>query len=348
MSRIVRELLSLCFIISFSCVLVAQVPSNCTIPSQLINEYNKDIVQLATNYLVQTGNSDTVYIRIPQAYFDSVASGLAAIFNAASIPERDSVYNLYCVHDHNGFPYDYAGYLVQVDTNYQWTHAWRALNTVTGDAYIDDITSTYSLHVVNYYNWSWGQYAELATDSSWNVFALSDTFELSPGVITAEPNYLIGMAGRIEYKVIGSDRYYNFYFEFNDCFDGCDNYHEWSFMVDSDCAVTYLGFTDWGVFGNQPLPPPLNCNEFTNMKEQLTGTDFQIFPNPSAGTMELHLPSFENSSLRIYDVAGIEIYSAKINSSNTLIDLSNTPDGIYIAEVNIGEKTSFRKIIKVR
>jgi hypothetical protein len=323
----------------------AQVSSSCDIPQALIDAYHKDIVQLATKRLVDIQSPDTVFVRVPQADYDSIAGGMAAILNATSIPESDSVFNLYCVHNHNGFPYDYAGFLVQVDTNYSWTDAWQSLNSLTGDAYIDTIMTRYSLDVVNFYNWSFGNYAELATDSAWNILAMVDTFELSPGVIIAEPNYFIGMAGTIEYNVVGTDRFYDFYFEFNDCFDGCDNYRKWMFKVDSACAVTYLGFTDWGAFGPQPLPPPLNCNIFTSVPRNIS-TDFSLYPNPVADKFTVVLPSHTSSEIKIYDAMGRVVLSQKVNTEKTSIDFSSYTSGIYLVEMNDGRSSITKKIIK--
>jgi hypothetical protein len=338
-----KLLLTLCI---FSCIAsYAQVSSSCAVPPLLETEYNKDIVQLTTARLFQIQSPDTAIVRVPQVHYDSIAGGLAAIFNATSIPERDSVFNLYCVHNHNGFPYDYAGLLVEVDTSYSWTNAWQSLNIVTGNSFIDNITSTYSLDIVNFYNWSFGSYAELSTDSAWNILALSDTFLLEPGVITADPNYWLGMAGTIEYNVIGNYRYYDFYFEFNDCFDGCDNYRKWMFRVDTNCTVEYLGFIDWGVFGPEPLPSPINCNVFTTVPVTNAGEDLHIFPNPVSDKINLHITS-DKALLRIYNSLGTIILSKQIDTENSVIDFSQYSSGIYIAEIFSEGRTALKKFIK--
>jgi hypothetical protein len=336
---------TLLFIFMVANAASAQVSSSCISPPLLISEYNKDIVQLATNRMVQIQSPDTAFVRVPQADYDSVAGGLAAILNATSIPESDSVFNLYCVHNQNGFPYAYAGFLVQVDTNYSWTDAWQSMTSLTGDAYIDNIMTSYSLSVVNFYNWSFGNYAELVTDSAWNILALIDTLELAAGVIMAEPNSLIGTAGMIEYDVAGTDRYYNFYFQFNDCFDGCDNYHEWSFRVDSNCAVEYLGFTDWGAFGNEPLPAPLNCNIFTRI-EAAAGNDFELYPNPVSDKFTVQLAAGEKAFLKIYNVMGKTVLSQSINPSKSIVDFSEYSKGIYLVEITSGHKRLFQKFVK--
>ena len=309
----------------------AQVNSSCNVPPILASEYKRDLVQLATFRLFETHNSDTMKVRIPQTDLDSVSGGLAAIFNATSIAERDSVFNLYCVHDHNGWPYDYAGLLVKVDTSYTWTQAWQNMNTLTGNAYIDFILTTYSLHITNFYNWSFGSYAELGTDSSWNVLALIDTIEQAPGVQSAESNYYIGEAGKITYSVSGGSRYYDFYFEFNDCFDGCDNYRDWSFSVDGTCTVNYLGFSDWGVFGIQPLPLPLNCNTFTSSDNVPKPSGISIFPNPVHDNLIVRFNTLSLGSIQfiLYDCMGKECKRISAVSNDLEVGMKDFSEGIY-------------------
>ncbi len=86
---------------------ISQVPSNCTVPPLLASEYHRDITQLAVQRLFELQSPDTVLVTVPQAYIDTISNGLAAILNATSIVERDSVFNLYCVH--NLKPFDGFG-----------------------------------------------------------------------------------------------------------------------------------------------------------------------------------------------------------------------------------------------
>ncbi len=327
----------------------AQVVSSCIAPPELTAEYQKDIVQLATNYLFQIHSPDTLLVHPPQQTLDEVSGGLAAILNAASIPERDSVFNLYCVHNLNGWPYDYAGFLVNVDTSFAWTHAWQSHVTFSGNPYMDSLTTQYALHVDNFYNWSFGNYAELGVDSAWNIMALMDSISYCPGVLSVEQNGLIGGAGKIEYFKSGNDRYYDFYFEFNDCFDGCDNYRKWSFMVDLNCTVYYLGFTDWGVFGIAPLPPPVNCNLFTAVNE-ISENEIVIFPNPVINQLAVSNRQFAKGTVSIYDLGGaMEINTPfqTINKEQLIeIDVRSLSPGIYIMEVADGQKIIRRKFVK--
>lgn len=348
-----KKSLFLFVLVSIFNIIQAQVPSDCTIPQSLTNEYNRDIKQLVTNRLFQLQSPDTALVTIPQEYIDTISEGLAAIFNATSIPERDTVFNLYCVHNNNGWPGEYDGFLVKVDTSYSWTQAWQDLNTITGNSFMDTILTRYNLTITDFYNWTIGNYALLSTDSSWNIFALMDSLEMTAGVISTEQNSIIGAAGTISYSTIGNIRYFNFYFEFQDCFDGCDSYTMWKFKVNPDCSVDYLGFVDWSYwnqFGIFPaLPAPINCNTFTSIVENnIQKANCFIFPNPSNGKFQFAVNGLKvgkTPTLEIYNMQGKIIYQSAITNPKSEIDLSNQTNGIYFVKIYDGQAILTKKIV---
>lgn len=336
---------------------IAQVASSCLVPSLLKSEYKRDVAQMAAYRLYQLQSPDTDLVQIPQVYTDSIFEGLAAIFNATSIPERDSVFNLYCVHNLNPFAGfgAYAGFIVKVDTNYAWTQAWQNLNTLTGDPLMDTILSKYNLTLTNFYNWTIGSYAELSVDSSWNTNALMDSIYLVPGVLFAELNSYVGVSGKIAYEKIGNNKFYNFYFEYQDCFDGCDAYRNWKFKVNSDCSVEYLGLENWcywdqlGTLGLCPFPAPINCNTFTPI-EEINDKNVRavIFPNPSAGFFRVELSGFEANEIKIlsiYDIHGKLVYTTEFRNNDIHIDLGNVSKGVYFAKINSSQAMLTRKIV---
>jgi hypothetical protein len=340
-----RSLLTVLFVAAAAFV-KGQIASSCIVPPALAVAYHKDIVQLATNYLFQVQSPDTALVQVPAQTIDEISGGLAAILNAMPLPESDSVFNLYCVHNNNGWPYEYAGFLVQVDTNYAWTQPWQNMITITGDAYMDSLTARYGLHIANFYNWSIGNYAELTVDSAWNILALMDSLSYMTGVLSVEPNGLLGLAGWIEYQKSGTDRYYDFYFEFNDCFDGCDNYHRWSFRVDVDCFVYYLGFTDWGVFGISPLPAPVNCNTFTSVAP-LSENVVRVFPNPATKYISVDVNGYKLETVSVFNSLGEKVKTFRSSPQQTLgFSVEDLPTGIYILEAAEADKTFRAKFIR--
>lgn len=312
----------------------AQVQSSCTAPALLSKIYQRDVANMAITRMYSTNSPDTAFIKIPATQSDPVIGGLAAIFNATSIPERDSVFNLYCVHDLASAKQSYNSTLVGVDSNYSWTTSWKNLNPLTGIPGIDSLVTRYGLKVSQFYNWTIGNYALIETDSIINGYALSNKLSKIAGITSCEPNMFVGSAGRIEYSASGNTRYYNFYFEFNDCFDGCDNYHVWRFKVNADCSVEYLGYSDYGTFGIQTLPTPLNCNSFTSVKDLVKQNWFRTFPNPAKNSLTINWTKNTGRpvDLMIYDVQGKEIRKVAdiTNKTEFTIDISNYPAGQYI------------------
>ncbi len=307
-------------------------PSDCTLSPSFVDRYRRDITQLATYRLFQVSSTDTESIKVPKIAFDSVATGFAAIYNATDLPVRDSVFKLYCVHNLNGFPFAYAGLLVRVDLSYTWAKAWEMMNQITGNSLVDGLTARYHLRLTNFYHWSIGTYAELATDSSWNILALVDSFKLIPGIMAAQQNGLTNVAGTITYNVSDSFRYYYFDFEFDDCFDGCDAYRRWAFKVDKDCNVYYLGYFDWGYWGIQPLPAPTYCTAQTDVISPAKKR-FRVSPNPAIDKVTI-IPDgqpLRNITVSVYNTIGSVVKTTELAANSTLeIDISSLPSGVYL------------------
>ena len=317
------------------------VNSDCTIPQVLIDNYDWDIKGLALDRMIETGHPGLDQVNIPQSIQDSIAEGLAAIFNADILPQRDSVFNMYCVHNGAFQPITH-GIIVDVDESYAWTEHWQNLMTQTGEPLMDYITSTYGLEIQSY-----SSFAVLETDELWNVNALSDSLELVPGVNYAEPNYWIGGAGRITYDLIDNVKYYDFSFEWNDCFDGCDNRHIWHYKVSADCTVEFLGTSDFGFFGVEALPMPLNCNITTNLENPaFVENDYRLYPNPTADFFIVkNVDLGKTIQLEIVNLAGQILLKEKVEIGSQ-IDVSAFDAGLYFVKIFDGKGTiEIEKII---
>lgn len=329
----------------------SQTPSNCNAPQVLLNVYDHDIKNITLREMYQAQSPDTALVRIPQYWLDPVTDGLAAIFNT-NLLERDSIFSLYCVHDKTSFFRTHQQLLIEVDTNYTWTKQWQNLNALTGNPHIDSLVMAYDLSVTNFYNWSIGNFAVLKSDSVWNVFALIEQFELESGVIYGEPNGTIGARGKIEYQELNGAQYFDFYFEFNDCFDGCDNYRKWSFKVNSDCSVEYLGFTDWGYFMIEPLPSPLFCEISTSVDDVLNENSIRLYPNPTEGLtmIETDLSKRFEGTVSVQSLTGQILHTeqliAPIGLQTFPVDLSGLSSGVYLISLQSSEAVVTSKLIK--
>lgn len=323
------------------------VPSSCEPPVLLETSYDADISNMALRRMYEVQSPDTSLIAIPQTWKDTILEGMAAILNAVSIPERDSVFNLYCVHDlapHNLFIYNQL--IVFVDTSYAWTQAWQNMQTLTGNPAIDNLLVQYQYQIVQFSHFSFGSMALLESSSLWNIYALIDQIEQVQGVLFAEPNALIGTAGRIDYVKQGTQRFYNFEFQWNDCFDGCDNSHTWKFSVLEDCSVEFLGTEDWGFFGIEPLPAPANCNLFSGLSPSpFIPPVIQISPNPACNYITLGPESVQIEKLQLFNPFGALVLE-KNASEIRYLDVSAFNCGLYTLKIyTSGHHTSVHKLL---
>lgn len=332
----------ICLFLSLVATSPAQVVSDCNVPPLLQQHYSRDFANLAMRAMWMANSPDTALVHIPPYWLDQAGGGMAAIFNATSIPQRDSIFDRYCVHDWTSSVQTYEGYLMEVDTYYAWTQAWRNLVTLTGNAPLDSMLVRYDLQVTQFFNWSIGSFALLETDSLWNNRALIDSLETIPGIFYGEPNAIFGAAGRIALHIAGNERYYDFYFEFNDCFDGCDNFRRWQFRVNPDCSVDYLGFVDWGYFGIEPLPAPLDCNISTSLPHVME-LGYIAFPNPATSLLHVQGLPMTPCTVSLYDVQGRKVQQTQVDQGKLSWEVAHLPRGMYLLEVQtLGQISSLR------
>lgn len=84
---------------------------------------------------------------------------------------------------------------------------------------------------------------------------------------------------------------------------------------------TLYGGTDCGVWKN--------VIQTTGMSEAYESTSASIYPNPSSGLFSVttHL---NNLHIDVINTIGQKVYTGKINSGKTVIDLKNVPKGVYL------------------
>lgn len=305
--------------------LQAQVSSDCSIPSLLRDIYDRDVKGLALKRMQAQDSPDNALIQIPEAVQDSIYEGMAAILNVRDqLTEADSVFNLYCVHDNFSSPAVY-GMIIGVDTDSPMATAWENSNTLTGVPVLDTLLLDQGFVLQNYISFGAGVFY---SDQIWNIAAIADSLVGTvAGIEYVEPDYLIGGAGRIGYNTDpDGTRFYEFRYEWNDCFDGCDNFYTWNFAVAPDCSVTFTGSSQGGVFGNEPLPEPANCLLFTDTDTPPVAEDLTLYPNPVQEVLQWqNAPT--SGSWRIYNSLGQLIQSGNWQANE--LNLQHLTKGIY-------------------
>ncbi|MFK7775430.1 MAG: T9SS type A sorting domain-containing protein [Saprospiraceae bacterium] len=328
-----KNYLSIWLIFFFSIVnLTAQ---NCEISPILLDEYEKDVKHLTLIQMEQFNAQELNNIEIPQNWQDTIWEGLAAIFNSTS-PYRDEIFDEYCVHHNSWTVSDYMrisnSINIRPETNVSWFQNWESGNIITGDPYIDSLTQKYGFVDIYLPFPSLGIF-NMTTEQNLNLNALTDSLLLSSHITLAEPKNFAGGADLVRYQNIDGQRYYYFSIGWGDCQSGCIYYLTWTFQVDEDCNVSFLGYT--GETNN--LPDPKNCDISTvsSTTELLESSTFNIFPNPANNFINIYSEERNSRKFKysIYDFTGKELIAGSFQN-NIEIDISILTKGIYVISID--------------
>lgn len=84
--------------------------------------------------------------------------------------------------------------------------------------------------------------------------------------------------------------------------------------------------------------------------EQVLESKITIFPNPTYGQLRVqitNLPEQSNAVMEVYTMSGTKVLSRKIEDEFTVLDISDQAVGDYILRIQLKDKTTTVKIIKM-
>ncbi|MFK7783311.1 T9SS type A sorting domain-containing protein [Psychroserpens sp.] len=85
----------------------------------------------------------------------------------------------------------------------------------------------------------------------------------------------------------------------------------------------------------------------TLSEKEFIASDFSITPNPSETHFNINLQIYsENSTVKVYDVLGKQIYTGALNSLSTMVDVSNWNNGVYLVRVSTENTTQTKRFVK--
>lgn len=91
----------------------------------------------------------------------------------------------------------------------------------------------------------------------------------------------------------------------------------------------------------------VNCNGITGTEEQVgvEKNEISVYPNPASDFIQVGFGETQESEFQIFDVAGKEIISGTIQSSEE-IETSNLPAGVYFIRLIIDGKICTQQFVK--
>ncbi len=133
---------------------------------------------------------------------------------------------------------------------------------------------------------------------------------------------------------------------------GSNTNQEFVILIDS-ISTTDTYYIDWefNYFSGsiQDFTWKLELDSMYKVGVETIENDFvKINKNPSNGIFEVSIASFsQNVEINIYNIAGNAVYKKKLQNITTRIpvNISNSPAGIYMVSISVGQKVYKEKIL---
>lgn len=92
-----------------------------------------------------------------------------------------------------------------------------------------------------------------------------------------------------------------------------------------------------------------NTDDTQPVCDMLADKDIKIHPNPTTGMLKIEITNYESGDLGniyVYSINGHAITNSKILSPLTDIDISNSPNGIYLLTIQLNDNRATWRVIK--
>ncbi|MBK7213865.1 MAG: T9SS type A sorting domain-containing protein [Bacteroidales bacterium] len=293
------------------------VVSSCDAPDSIMAIYKEDAQRMVLykTYMYYSPYRDSV--NIPDTAVQAIVNPLIAVYNAISLPARDTVVNILNLHAFPLRPLD--KFMIIADSNQNYMQQFKVGIIPTGDATVDSLMNLYQISMYAYATWSMipgNHQVYFETENNYNMPVIASQWSNIPGVSYSLCDMLGGSGDDIMDSIYSDHVNLKYLKGWGDCYAGCTEYRIWEFNVYPDCSVEYVGS-----YGND-LPLGMNENLQTLIK---------VSPNPFTQTIKVNGIQTPYSFM-IYSLLGQMLMAGNSNSAE--IDLSKLLPGIYYLSID--------------
>jgi len=187
--------------------------------------------------------------------------------------------------------------------------------------------------------------------NQYNTIAVNISFPFLETEIYAE-NYILPITMNWDTTLFTADVLYEYgdpvneaYFDSQYFFiqnNGWDNYFHLTLTDHADLEYFWWGdsqhFPIFVLLERGPLGPWVNT-------KNIEFKQLSVYPNPSAGLVNLEFPTSVSGTLTIYDSKGKLVLSENVSTDRKQIDLHNAADGLYYAVYEGTGKRIVKKVV---
>jgi hypothetical protein len=311
-------------------IIAQKVKSTCNAHDSTLAKYKNDADRLAIRRVFQSGSSYIDSSAIPKHWSDTMLNALIAVYNADSLPARDTVISLINIHTFQQPVLN--SFFMAADSNLQWMQKLRKDSLPTGIDSADYLIKKYQLKVARYYRIKEFPYHIIILQSklNYNMEVVTNLFDSLSGVNYANISKVEGDGNDIK-ATIGKDYIELLYsYGWGDCFNGCIYKRYWKFKIYNDCSVSYLGS-----YGSKLIPNSLS--HFSAAK---------ITPSPNPFQSKIILQNVSTPfQYKLYNSFG-QIIKVNTISEPAISNLDDLPLGMYTLQIISNNKTSYFKLLK--
>lgn len=314
------------FIIGIQSLHGQRVPSSCTAPDSIRAFYIEDSEKLAYRKIMRQELDCKDSIIIPKVHLDTVMNALLAVYNATSLPARDSVISIFRI---QSFGPPLNSILISADTNLVWMKNLRSDVFPTGNSFIDSLISVYKFKVDS--KDYWHRFFVLESEINYNLNPIIDNLKKIEGVSSVSSNGYGGDGNEITDSVYTDFVELIYSYGWGDCQSGCAYRRFWKFRVYYDCSVEFV----------ESFGTPLDITSVHYVPSDVVS----VFPNPFINTIIVKGISHE-FHYTISNILGQKVQSGK---SMDLINIDKSiqlSDKIYFLTIVYNKQLINFKLIK--
>jgi len=307
------------------------VPSSCIAPDSIVNLFSEDAARLALRRVYRNYSSYKDSINIPMAWRETTLRSLLAVYNANSLPARDTVL-LSSLNIHTLVNFHVNDIILLSDSNLPWAKQLCNSGFPSGYALLDTFITRHFLTLDEcYYNFAFHKISfRFKSDRNYNIHALGKLSESIPNVnYYAQGLYFDGPD--ITDSVYANFTELVFAYKWDDCFNGCIKKRYWKFHVYPDCSVEYLGS-----YGNELTGEILSVKHspFHQLK---------CYPNPFKNNITVEGISGK-FHYQISDVTGKILIEGE--AVHTIEFNKDLPAGMYFVNIQTDKGMFTKKLVK--
>ncbi len=289
------------------------VPSSCTANQSVVDSYYGDAQYMALQHTFNTLSPEVDSFQISTAFTNTFLDALIAVYNATSLPARDTVVEMIDIH-HLANP-TMNSFNVSADPNLDWMVNLSNDQFPTGNILLDAMMMSHGYEVTTYLEYNDQNFFHTAffkSEMNHNLNPVVNALDADSGVYNAEQNWLGGDGNSLEGEITDTYIELIYTYAWGDCFSGCAYSRSWTFRVYDNCDVEYMGSEGDVTMG-------VGIQAFSESKVRL-------FPNPVQDLLQLEGIS-NQVNYQIFNINGQVVQTGSIGNSS--ISVTELPAGNY-------------------